>query len=256
MRNKDGKYDNELLVEYNFLVNYDIAMFRYVKSKFSNSPYVDKSIISMEDDTEINKLFLYRKQINPLTVIMPEVDSDPVYKTLLETQDDMLRYFSTLYDTFYLLNTFLDNASSVSITVRCDTEDQKQYLLHLGCRSNVIVEPDRKKIDLSQFTAIYLKYYMDAIKYGHIEGKHIYIANAKFNFEHDKNAINIPLSVLYADLNHIKLMDLFTKIKYFYTYEKEEELIEEGVDKQDDLLEHSSGTEGEADPEGYAWYNF
>lgn len=248
---RDRQFDNELLVEVNFLINYDMAMFYYVKSNFHESPYVDQTIINMNNEDEINRMFLYRTNINPLTVIMPDINSDKLYEDLYENHRDILLGYSTLYDTFYLLNTFLNNASSVSITIRCDTEEEKQRLLHAGCKSNIIVEPDRKKIDLTNYTALYLKYYMDAVHYGHIEGKHIYIATAKFNFECDRDLINVPLSVLYSDVNNIKLIDLYTKIKYRFIIQNTE-----GVDDNDDLFEYSTGGESEESPEGHAWYNF
>ena len=39
-------YDNELLVEFETLIDLDIALYRYIKDKYPNSEYVDQKFIN------------------------------------------------------------------------------------------------------------------------------------------------------------------------------------------------------------------
>ena len=79
MRHKKGN-DNELLVEFDFLVDLDMALFRLVKDKYSNSEYVDKNIINMNNEYRIIRMLLYRKHINPLEILMPSIETTKLYK--------------------------------------------------------------------------------------------------------------------------------------------------------------------------------
>ena len=49
MSDKNG-HDNELLVEFEFLVDLDLAMFKFVKDKYRDSPFVNQQFINEMDE--------------------------------------------------------------------------------------------------------------------------------------------------------------------------------------------------------------
>ena len=53
MADKKSINDNELLVEFEFVVDLDLAIFRMIKDKYSNSEYVDQDIISMTNEYKV-----------------------------------------------------------------------------------------------------------------------------------------------------------------------------------------------------------
>lgn len=241
MDNKKSDKDNELLVEFEFLVDLDLALFRLIQDKYSNSEYVDKKIISMRNEYRIIHMLLFRKHINPLEIIMPGVETTNLYNQFNNEKEEELLKYATPHDTLYLMVTYLNNASSVGITVWCKNQFEADYIKNQNERLNTIIVPNRSMIDLSKYTAVYMKFFECAIEYKHLAGKYIYIATAKYNFDEDRDTINGVMSVLFGDVNIIKLIDLYTQVKYRFSIKGED---------NDDLLEHSNRTESETDTEG------
>ena len=208
-------YDNELLVEFESLIDLDLAMYKFIKDKYSNSEYVDQNFINEKDERVIIYALLNRKHINPLEIIMPEYNTTNLYLDIMNNHYEELLKYATAYDTFGLMITFLNNASSVNITVWCKSKLESDFIKNLNPRLNTIIIPSRKDIPLFRYTVIYVKYIAYLAEYSTITGKHIYIAAAKYNMEEDKDMIN-SLCCLYSDVNLIHITDLYTEIKFRY----------------------------------------
>lgn len=212
-------YDNELLVEFESLVDLDLAMYKFIKNKFADSEYVDQELINEKDIRAVIYALLNRKHINPLEIIMPGVETTNLYLDIINNHYEELLEYATAYDTFGLMITFLNNASSVNITVWCKSKLEEDFIKKLNPILNTIVIPNRKDIVLSKYTVIYVKYIAYLAEYSNIEGKHIYIAAAKYNMEEDKDMVS-TLCCLYTDVNIMHLIDLYTKIKYRFLKKK------------------------------------
>lgn len=207
--------DNELLVEFESLIDLDLAMYRFIKDKYSNSEYVDQKFINEKDERHIIYTLLNRKHINPLEIIMPGFETTNLYLDIINNHYEELLNYATAYDTFGLMITFLNNASSVGITVWCKSKLEEKFIKNLNPILNTIVVPNRRDIVLSKYTVIYTKYIAYLAEYSSIKGKHIYIAAAKFNMEEDKDMVS-SLCYIYSDVNIFHLIDLYTNIKYRY----------------------------------------
>ena len=72
-------YDNELLVEFESIIDLDLAMYKFIKDKYSNSDYVDQKFINEQDERAIIYTLLNRKHINPLEIIMPGLETTNLY---------------------------------------------------------------------------------------------------------------------------------------------------------------------------------
>lgn len=212
-------YDNELLVEFESIIDLDLAIYRFIKDKYSNSDYVDQEFINEEDERAVIYTLLNRKHINPLEIIMPGLETTNLYFDIMNNHYEELLSYATAYDTFGLMITFLNNASSVSITVWCKSKLEEEFIKNLNPILNTIVIPNRRDIVLSKYTVMYVKYIAYLAEYSAIEGKHIYIAAAKYNMEEDKDMVSL-LCCLYADVNIFHLIDFYTTIKYRYLKKK------------------------------------
>ena len=214
-------YDNELLVEFESLVDLDLAMYKFVKDKYSQSEYVDQGFINEKDERKIIYTLLNRKHINPLEIIIPGSETTNLYLDIMNNHYEELLSYATAYDTFGLMITFLNNASSVGITVWCKSKLEEDFIKNLNPILNTIIIPNRRDIVLSKYTVIYVKYiaYLALYDYSALKGKHIYIAAAKYNMEEDKDMVS-SLCCLYTDLNILHLIDLYTKIKFRYLKKK------------------------------------
>ena len=221
-------YDNELLVEFESIIDLDLAMYKFIKDKYSDSEYVDQDFINETDERAIIYALLNRKHINPLEIIMPGLETTKLYLDIMNNHYEELLNYATAYDTFGLMITFLNNASSVRITIWCKSKLEEDLIKSLNPILNTIVIPNRRDIVLSKYTVMYVKYLPYLIQYGNIEGKHIYIAAAKYNMEEDKDTVS-SLCCVYSDVNIIHLIDLYTTIKYRF-------LRKEGNEENEDLF--------------------
>lgn len=221
-------YDNELLVEFESLIDLDLAMYKFIKDKYSDSEYVDQKFINEADERAVIYALLNRKHINPLEIIMPGLETTNLYLDIMENHYEELLNYATAYDTFGLMITFLNNASSVKITIWCKSKIEEDFIKKLNPVLNTIVIPNRRDIVLSKYTVMYVKYIAYLAEYSEIKGKHIYIAAAKYNMDENKDMVNY-LCCLYSDVNIMHLIDLYTAIKYRYLKKK-------GNENNEDLL--------------------
>ena len=222
--------DNELLVEFEFLIDLDLAMYRFIRDKYPNSEYVDQKFINEKNERVIIYKLLNRAHINPLEIIMPGLDTTNLYHDIMDNHYEELLQYATAYDTFGLMITFLNNASSVGITVWCKSKLEERFIKKLNPVLNTIVVPNRRDLALNNYTVLYVKYLAYLIEYNNdmLEGKHIYIPAAKYNMEEEQDLVS-GLSILFSDVNIIHIMDMYTEVKYRF-------LKKEGNQANEDLL--------------------
>ena len=204
---------NEILVDFNFLVDLDLAMFKFIKTEYNNPTFVDQKIISLQDEKEIIKLLLYRDSVNVLETLIPKENTLEMYKDIMNNKMDSLLKYAKASDIFGLMITFLREGSSVDVTVLCESKLQADFIHSLNPILKTTVS-SRKNIALSKYNVIYSKFYSDILKYNNVAGKNIYIANAKYNMEPGKNIPNMAISTLVGGINIIRTIDLYRNIKY------------------------------------------
>ena len=74
---------NSILVEFDMLVDLDLAIFKYIKDKYNNPDYVDQNIIKMNDEKQIIQMMLNRQCINPLEILITEEDNIELYYNII-----------------------------------------------------------------------------------------------------------------------------------------------------------------------------
>lgn len=207
-------HDNELLVDFDIIFDLDLAMYRLVRSKYKNAPYIDKKAISLKSEYDAIYLLLNRKSTNPLSAIIPNYDTSKLYKSLLSNKKELLKYAKPT-DILYLLNTFMENASSISIAIHCNDIDELDYFMYISKMLNMhftAILGKKQSIDISGFTSIYVKNLKDSIKFTSLMGKHLYIANTRYNSIQDKS--NSDIISLLSNANEIKMIDMYKNAKY------------------------------------------
>ena len=213
--------DNSLLVEFDFVVDLDLAMFKFVREKYYKSKEVHKQFISLRDENLIIYNMLNRSHENPLEYLFPNNDTSEMYNELLTNPEwyKKLLSYATAYDTFGLMITFLREASSVSIDVLCKNEIENEFIKNLNPIMPTVVS-SKQDIDLTDYTALYIKYYSNASDYNGLTGKHIYIPAARFNMEPGEDMVNMDFVSQFGEENLIHLIDLYRKVKYRFLSRK------------------------------------
>ena len=204
---------NRILVEFDMLVDLDLAIFKYIKDKYNNPDYVDQNIIKMNDEKQIIQMMLNRQCINPLEIIIPNEEVLDLYYDIMSNHMNELLQYAKASDLFGLMITFLNEASSLEITVLCKSKLESDFIKSLNDRLNTVIYANYKNAPINNYTILYIKYYPSVLEYNNIEGKHIYISNARYNMEPDSNMPTIAISGLIGDVNIIHMIDMYRDIK-------------------------------------------
>lgn len=217
--------DNSLLVEFEFVVDLDLAMLKFIRENYGDSDMVNKRLINLKSSYVARRIMLNRKHINPLELLLPGQDSTQLYFDLINDKKNLynLLMYAVAYDTFGLMVTYLKHASSVELEILCRNEVEEAFIKYLNPEMPTIVRSSRFDINLSKYTALYLKYFAYATNYVGLDGKNLYIAAAKFNMEEDSDNTNIELTHIYSQTNVIHLMDLDRRAKFRFTEEHTED---------------------------------
>ena len=117
MNHTGTEHDNEILVDFNILFDTDLAIYKIIKSKYRNIPYTDKRLMKIDNEYQAIFLLLMREKNNPLSILMPEVNSDKLYQQFLNDKETLFKYTKQT-DLFRFMHILSINASSISITSR------------------------------------------------------------------------------------------------------------------------------------------
>ena len=214
MNHTGTEHDNEILVDFNILFDTDLAIYKIIKSKYRNIPYTDKRLMKIDNEYQAIFLLLMREKNNPLSILMPEVNSDKLYQQFLNDKETLFKYTKQT-DLFRFMHILSINASSISITIQCEDEAEAIFVTKIcnkyGIGFNLIIQK-KTDINIDGYTTLYIKYLSDLIKFTNIQGKNIYISNAGYNL--NINDYNIRLSAGLSVMNIIKTIDMYEKVKY------------------------------------------
>ena len=213
--NKYHGKDNALLVEFDFVVDLDYALVQYFKE---HCPKLVMPKAMNLSEFDLRFLLMYRPVLNPLCILNPMVNLDEYYSILTntETRHELIESYSRPYDTFNLMLTYLEQASSVYISILCDDEFEANHIKKLNHNLNVTIDK-RSDILALDYSSIMMRSFFNVLEYGQIGGKHLFIANTKYNMDKEYNDVpDVKLSYLYNNLlgNFIHLMDLYKDIKF------------------------------------------
>lgn len=205
-----------ILVEFDFLIDLDIAMYNYIKDNYNNPDYINQDIININNKTTIMEMLINRDNINPLEILFNDsIDVADLYYDIYNNHMNELAKYAMPYDTYALMITFIKSLGDVDITVLCESEEQKSIInIFSAFFKDKIKISTRENINANSYDVFYIKYYVNILKYGEVNGKNIYIANAKYNMEKDKSSTpDISVSAVVGYTNKIHLMDLYKKIR-------------------------------------------
>lgn len=204
---------NRILVEFDFLIDLDLGLFKYIKAEYNNPDYIDQNIIQMHDEKQIIQMMLNRECINPLEILIPNMETLNLYNDIINNHMGEILKYSKACDLFGLMITFLKEASSLEITVLCKSQIESDFIKSLNNNLNTIIYRNYKNVPVNNYTVLYIKYYPSVLEYNHIAGKHIYISNARYNMEPGTNIPTIALSTLVGDINIVHVIDMYKNIK-------------------------------------------
>ena len=210
--------DNALLVEFESVINLDLAMYKYAKSKYKNSSILNSELFNSNiTDTQIKTALLQRRHINPFEIFLPSKDPQVLAELYFKIiKDDELLQYAETFDLFKLMITFLEQASSIHIDILCENELQSKFIHSLSNRLNTVIYSSKEAIPMDEYSVLYIKYLMSIALYPQpVICKNIYTHMAGYNILEETNTLDPRIIRAYTPLNNINTIDPYVDIKYF-----------------------------------------
>ena len=203
-----------ILAEFDFVVDLDLAMIKFIKDKYNDPHVFNQDIINTSSESELIKKLIYRDTINPLEILVDDsFDVTDLYYDIYENHMKELFNYSTAYDSLSLMVTYNRLLQDVDVTILCDSEDKSDYIKSLNSNLNTKISTI-ENIVTGLYDVFYIKYYDNSIRFKDLNGKNIYIANAGYNMEPSKGFPKVSVSAVVGYTNKIYLMDLYKNVNY------------------------------------------
>lgn len=205
------KQNNEILVDFDAIVDTDIGIYKYLLNEYHGSKYFTYLFNNVKDDSVLYELALYREDFNPIYAIksdsMSNEEADELLKDILSKNDvyKQILDLSPINDIFKLMKMYRTSESGINVTVISRGDLESKIINTRAPHMFKIISETRDKIDTDMYNAYFVKFYPSILNYRKFMGNQVYVLEYKFNMSDYENKIPIrELSYILSDANTIK----------------------------------------------------
>ena len=188
--NLNGRMMNAL-IDFNFIVNTDIGLIRFIRDQFADERAFNLNTLS-KSDREILSLLSCRNNWNPLSIISAEdnlSNIDKLYNSFFrDYKKEIINLSITKNNIYDFVNTMILAGSGNGFHTKIFVEDdyEKQFISKHFKRVIYINKKDKETIQTMD--PYYVKDYRFFVEHKfNISGKNIYVYNYPYNIEFFKN---------------------------------------------------------------------
>lgn len=211
-----GSTKNRLLVEFEFVIDLDLAILKMMKEEYKNSSFIIDRLRSFNNEYRMIEMMIHRDNSNPLTALIVDgYDTSKLYDQIINEKEQLLLdKYAKPADSFGLMVTYLTHSYSAVVTILCRNSIEEQFIKSKNANMPTLVS-SKADVNLDEYDVLYVKYADHLQDYGAISGKNIYIAKTKYNCEGDASIhSNVELLSNYAFSNIFHLIDIYKYVKY------------------------------------------
>ena len=204
---------NNILVDFDLLVDKDYGLIQLIKKDYSDNDFIDDIIFKMKDKILLGEL-LTRKEKNPLSIIFKKdytQSLDSLYNEFLELELDNILNYSLITNMLDLMITYVETSSAI-VTVICKNKSEEQFINKYKLKT--IVYEDFSKLDIKEYDSIFIKDYSKILEFKNLIAKNIFIGRYNFNLEDDEYTPKEDISVLVGNHNIVSIIDVYNSDKF------------------------------------------
>ncbi len=182
-------YGNNILMPFDCFIDIDYGLLMLIKNNYSNPNIIYKHILNHEQ--YIPYYLVNREEENPLSIVMKEQYKDKQDKfrdEFIKKEYDNILNLSKPNDILNLIK-LMCLSSSISIDILCKNDKEEKIVKKAlsEFNTNIIINDDLSKINISKYDSIFIKNYKDILLYKNLAMKNIYALDYNFNKELDLN---------------------------------------------------------------------
>ena len=188
--NLNGRMMNAL-IDFNFIVNTDIGLIRFIRDQFADERAFNLNTLS-KSDREILSLLSCRNNWNPLSMVSVQdnlSNIDKLYNSFFrDYKKEIINLSITKNNIYDFVNTMILAGSGNGFHTKIFVEDdyEKQFISKHFKRVIYINKKDKETIQTMD--PYYVKDYRFFVEHKfNISGKNIYVYNYPYNIEFFKN---------------------------------------------------------------------
>lgn len=210
------KENNSVLCDFDAIVDTDIGILKYLL-RYKNSKYFNYRFKSIEDESQINDIVLFRENINPIIEIIDtsqtsEEEANNLIKEICTDKEAYKEVLSLSKDTdiLTLMKAYLGQSTGLKVCILCHNEEEVKIVKEKCPRANTLIS-ERKDINSDYYNAYFIKYYIELMQLDRkildFSGNQIYVLKYKFNMDDYENDIPIrAINFLLYERNEIKVI--------------------------------------------------
>lgn len=206
------KYRTANLIEYEVIMDVDLAIVKAILEKIQNKAIYNPIVLRCHNSINpIKNLLLFRRDKNPLSVILSSKYKDSCGTILKELEDkysEMIVKNTSPNDIFFYVNLMEMNSQYISNTILCKTKSQEEKIKKLIPTITTTLDPHQ---DMKNYDCLFVKYADNFFNYTGLQGKHLYLYNAAFNLG---EKYELPETVvLLSKTNKIRTIDPYKTLR-------------------------------------------
>jgi hypothetical protein len=202
---------NRILVEFDVIIDTDLAIMKLIQEKYNNPKFIDQNIMSLSLH-DIKEELLNRVNESPLSVCVYGIDNaNSLYKELTNNNySDILEYQSPT-GIFKLMEVYHNN-DNMKVTILCSSQEEVDIIKSYGDFTTLIKK--REDVDLNDYDVLFLKSIHRIFEFNkeNMTGKHIFVMGYKYNLMEDDNGNLLPNPLVVRPLlphNRVGIVDVY-----------------------------------------------
>lgn len=221
---------NCVLFDFDSIVDKETTLLKYFYAVFKDSTqmnqFMDIHELTGVTDDVLKFARMYGKRSLFQELLIKQEDKDR-YETLIDLFFD--RDQKDIFDNGYAFKTIMINllfaykkagGGFINTTVRCDNQDQVDFLHKIDDSINTIISK-REEVDMSKFSRFVVGNYKSAFQYRLNEPKSILILNFRENYDvGDSTTLKPELIINLGDINDIRIASAYQEDEFVDKVEK------------------------------------
>lgn len=208
-----GSSHIKILVEFDAVIDMDLAMLKLVQEKYNNPSYINQDIMNLTLK-EVKQALINRQVENPLSICIEDKSlADSIYKELVETKYDEILDNHSPTGIMKVIEIYRTK-SDIDVTVLCSNDREASIVKLYNPNINTTVQK-HDNINPKDYDVFFLKNIIRVFVFnGKFEGKHIFILKYAYSLFKAPEGDYIPnpaiARVLYPS-NRVGTIDVYDR---------------------------------------------
>ena len=215
---------NSILFDFDSIIDKEISLIKYFIAEYRENIFMaefmdlPKAIGMNDDNFRYERIYGSEDLFRSLLLNQTHKDSyeELINKFFERDQKEIYKRGYAYKTTMSILISAYKKAGNgvIRTAIRCDNQDQLDYIKSID-RDTIAFISDRKSVDMSKYTRLFVGNWNSALEYTLEEPKSIVVLNFRENFDkQDSTILNPELIINLGDINKIEIASAYREDEF------------------------------------------